>query len=127
MFGPGTDLVSFAEQSRTTFPNSRGRLSVILGNAADHADQKAEELLPVVLDGLGSLGVSLRGRVFGVRKVSEKDEFYALSPGCQRLHPTQKTGVKGLVLCGDYTLTRSLATMEGAVLSGKKAAKAVLS
>ena len=35
----------------------------------------------------------------------------------------QKTPIKGLILAGDYTLTPSLCTMEGAVISGKKAAK----
>ncbi|MGN0456257.1 MAG: FAD-dependent oxidoreductase [Acutalibacteraceae bacterium] len=46
--------------------------------------------------------------------------------GNQKLRPRQKTGIDGLTIAGDYTLTSSFATMEGAVKSGKKAAKEVL-
>ena len=125
-FGPGTDMVSFAEQSRSTFRSSEGRLSVILGNAKKYADRPIEEIMPVVLSQMASLGVHLEDEVFEARKVCEKDEFYFLGKGSQCLRPRQHTGIKGLVLAGDYTLTRSFATMEGAVLSGKKAAKECL-
>jgi len=42
------------------------------------------------------------------------------------MRPRQRTGIDGLVLAGDYTRTPSFATMEGAVISGKKAAKVSL-
>lgn len=125
-FGPGTDMVSFAEQSRSTFRGSKGRLSVILGNPREYADKSAEEILPAVLEQLESLGVQLEGHITDYRKVAEKNEFYSLDKGNQCLRPRQKTEIPGLVLAGDYTLTSSFATMEGAVLSGKKAAKQCL-
>ena len=125
-FGPGTDMVSFAEQSRTTFRGSRGRLSVILGNPREYVDKTAEEILPTVLEQMDSLGVHLRGHVMTARKAAEKDAFYSLDKGNQNLRPRQKTGVPGLTLAGDYTRTSSFATMEGAVLSGQKAARLLL-
>lgn len=125
-FGPGTDMVSFAEQSRTTFCKSHGRLSVILGNAKEYAQKSEEEILVEVLDQMDRLGVHLRGHVRDYRKVAEEDEFYALTPGSQKLRPKQRTGIQGVTLAGDYTRTASLATMEGAVLSGRKAAKNVM-
>ena len=122
-FGPGTDLVSFAEQSRTTFRNNNGRLSVIFGNANEYTDKDAEELLDTVINEMNALGVRLdKESILNYRKVAEKDEFYSLDKGNQKLRPTQKTGVQGLTLAGDYTLTPSFATMEGAVISGKLAA-----
>lgn len=123
-FGSGTDMVSFAEQSRTTFRDSKGRLSVILGNPSDYAKKSTEEILPIVLEQMETLGVHLKRNVLDVRKVSEDNDFYSLDCGNQCLRPKQKTGISGLILAGDYTLTSSFATMEGAVLSGKKAAKA---
>ncbi|MCD7826865.1 MAG: FAD-dependent oxidoreductase [Clostridiaceae bacterium] len=123
-FGPGTDLVSFAEQSRSTFPKSKGRLSIILGNPRENAKKDTRQLLPVVLKELQELGVNIKGHIKAVRKVAEDNDFYSLEKGSQSLRPPQKTGIAGLVLAGDYTLTSSFATMEGAVLSGKKAAKA---
>lgn len=122
-FGPGTDMISFAEQSRTTFRGSKGRLSVILGNPKAYATKSTEEILPTVLKQMDSLGIHLTGHVLDVRKAAEENDFYALTKGNQHLRPRQKTGIAGLVLAGDYTLTPSFATMEGAVISGKKAAR----
>lgn len=125
-FGPSTDLVSFAEQSRTTFRSSKGRLSLILGHPENYVDKTAEELIPLITEQLNSLGVSPADSVISARKISENNEFYSLSKGNQRLRPSQSTGIKGLWLAGDYTLTSSFATMEGAVLSGRKAARLIL-
>lgn len=125
-FGPGTDMVSFAEQSRSTFRNLKGRLSVILGNPKEYTEKSPETILNIVKKQMKSLGVDLSDSVTDYRKVAERDEFYSLSKGRQRLRPAQKTDIKGLTLAGDYTLTSSFATMEGAVISGKRAAKACL-
>lgn len=122
-FGPCTHLVSFAEQSRTTFRNKRGRLSVIIGKDQGLCNYTAEELLKLVKKEIFSLGIDIEKDVVRCRKVAEIDEFYSLSSGSQEKRPRQKTGIKGLILAGDYTLTPSLCTMEGAVISGKKAAK----
>lgn len=125
-FAPSTDMVSFAEQSRSTFRNTDGRLSVILGRPNKYAEQDAESILNSVLIQMKSLGIDLKDTVLNYRKVCEKNEFYSLAKGNQKLRPQQKTGINGLVLAGDYTLTSSFATMEGAVISGKKAAKICL-
>ncbi len=121
-FGPGTDMVSFAEQSHSTFRGSAGRLSVILGNPKEYCAKSEKEISDTVISQMKSLGVQLKGRVLAARKVAEEDEFYSLGCGSQRLRPRQNVGIRGLLLAGDYTLTSSFATMEGAVISGRKAA-----
>jgi 15-cis-phytoene desaturase len=50
---------------------------------------------------------------------------YKTTPGCQELRPDQTTPIKNFFLAGDYTMQRYLASMEGAVLSGKLCAGAV--
>ncbi len=50
---------------------------------------------------------------------------YKAVPGCQELRPDQVTPIKNFFLAGDYTMQRYLASMEGAVLSGKLCAKVV--
>lgn len=122
-FGPGTDMVSFAEQSRSTFGGSRGRLSVILGQPSVYAKKRTDECVAAVVEEMGRLGVELRGHITAARKVVEENSFYALTCGSQRLRPRQACGIAGLTLAGDYTRTASFATMEGAVLSGRQAAK----
>jgi uncharacterized protein with NAD-binding domain and iron-sulfur cluster len=42
-----------------------------------------------------------------------------------RYRPDQATGVPNFFLCGDYTRQEYLASMEGAVLSGKRAANKI--
>ena len=47
-------------------------------------------------------------------------------PGVDAFRPTQRTGIPGLTLAGDYTQTTWPSTMEGAVRSGRLAAQAAL-
>ena len=49
--------------------------------------------------------------------------FYSLAPGNDHLRPEQETAVPGLALAGDYTRQKYLGTMEGAVVSGERAAE----
>lgn len=122
-FGPGTDMVSFAEQSRTTFRGTKGRLSVILGHPAAYAKKDPQAILRDVIEQMCVLGVHLDGHILRFRKVAEGNDFYALTKGSQHLRPEQQTEIDGLLLAGDYTKTSSFATMEGAVLSGEQAAR----
>jgi len=50
---------------------------------------------------------------------------YKTVPGCQQLRPDQKSPISNFFLAGDYTMQRYLASMEGAVLSGKLCAQAI--
>jgi 15-cis-phytoene desaturase len=125
-FTTGTALACFAEQSRTTFRHLAGRLSVILYPPEEflHLDPPAI-LARVEADAL-RLGIDLRGRVKRYRVVRHDHDFYALRPGTERLRPSQATPIDGLSLAGDYTRQPFVASMEGAVLSGRYAADAAL-
>lgn len=125
-FGPGTDMVCFAEQSRTTFRHSKGRLSIILGNPNNYEGKSAEDTLKNVIKDAESLGIRLTNHIVGFRKVNHHQDFHSLDKGVQFLRPEQKTSIKGLTLAGDYTRTPYFATMEGAVVSGKKAADLII-
>jgi 15-cis-phytoene desaturase len=50
---------------------------------------------------------------------------YKTVPGCQQLRPDQTSPIANFYLAGDYTMQRYLASMEGAVLSGRLCAEAV--
>lgn len=120
-FGPLTSLASFAEQSRTTFRSSPGRLSVILTPPEDFIAMDPKDILKIVVDDAARLGIELKGKVKRYHKVSLPHDFYSLAPGSEALRPGQGTTVKGLALAGDYTKQKHLATMEGAVVSGHRA------
>jgi 15-cis-phytoene desaturase len=125
-FAPETCLASFSEQNQSTFQESPGRLSIILTPPEKFLNMPREEILHIVCTDLDAIGVSVRDKVTDYRVVVEPREFYALVPGSERLKPTQETPIPGLYLAGDYTRQRYLATMEGAVYSGRLAAKAIL-
>src|SRR5205823_5021255 len=124
-FGPLTNLTAFAEQSRTTFSSSAGRLSIILSPPQQFIDMPAEQVLAHLLPQLDKLAIDLSGHIKQVRKIVLPMDFYSLGTGCDQLRPLQKTPVQGLTLAGDYTRQRYLGTMEGAVYSGKLTAKLV--
>jgi 15-cis-phytoene desaturase len=125
-FAPETCLASFSEQSESTFKHLPGRLSIILTPPEKFINMPREETLEIVCSDLDSIGIHIRDKILDYRIVVEPREFYALVPGAEALKPTQQTPIQGLYLAGDYTRQRYLATMEGAVYSGKLAAQAVL-
>jgi 15-cis-phytoene desaturase len=125
-FAPETCLASFAEQSGSTFKNSKGRLSVILTPPHEFLDLKKEIVEERVIKDLEAIGIFIRDTILDSRIVIEREDFYALVPGAEKLKPTQQTPLRGLILAGDYTRQRYLATMEGAVYSGKLAARLII-
>lgn len=51
---------------------------------------------------------------------------YKATPGRQQHRPSQKTPIANFYLTGDYTMQRYLASMEGAVLSGKLTSQTIV-
>jgi zeta-carotene desaturase len=86
------------------------------GTLIDLATREIREGLPAARD-----AAVLRATV-----VREKRATFSLAPG-QPSRPSQQTGVEGLVLAGDWTDTGLPATIEGAALSGHRAAALVKS
>lgn len=123
-FSPDTAFASYAEQSKTTFTHSPGRLSIILTPPEDFINMKAAQIIKIVKEEAKRLGIDL-STMKRFRVVSRPDHYYALSPGNEKYRPLQKTDIKGLSLAGDYTKQKYLATMEGAVVSGKLAANTI--
>lgn len=125
-FGPRTHMASFSEQSRTTFGGSPGRLSIILSPPEKFVDMPAEDILELVIRDARTLGILLKGKVKDFRKICLPHDFYSLAVGHEKLRPSQHTPINGLFLAGDYTKQPFLATMEGAAVSGKRAAGLIL-
>ena len=126
IFGPNSILGTFAEQSHTTFSASRGRISTFLSPAEPYMDMKDEDILAHVVRDLARQGVDVAGHVKGAAVVRHPAEFYLLEPGSEARRPAQRTTVPGLALAGDYTKQPFICSMEGAVVSGRLAAEALL-
>lgn len=125
-FAPQTIMTSFAEESRSTFKHTKGRLSVIIGNPDKYIDFDNNDIYNLIVDEALKLGIDIKDKILNYRVVREKDKFYHLGPNHDYLKPAQETPVKGLIIAGDYTRQPLYATMEGAVISGLKASKIAL-
>jgi len=119
-----TTLACFGEQSRTTFRETSGRLSCILYPPAEWIAAPPDAIASAAVHAASSLGISPRVKRF--RVVNHPHEFYAMRPGTEALRPTARTAVEGFWLAGDYTRQPFLASMEGATISGLRAAKGIL-
>jgi 15-cis-phytoene desaturase len=119
-----TTLSCFAEQSRTTFPQTSGRLSCILYPPDQYLRLPPDIVAQSALRAAEQLGLS--PSVNRYRVVEHPNEFYAMRPGSEVLRPGPPTVVKGLWLAGDYTRQPFLASMEGATISGCNAAAQIL-
>lgn len=127
IFSPGTVIASFAEESRTTFPNSKGRLSTILAQPEKMIALSDDEVYTAVLADAQRLGLDISEEtVLAYRIITWPADFYSYTCGTYDKRPSQRTPIEGLFLAGDYTEQEYLQTMEGAVVSGRLAAEAVL-
>ncbi|WP_172194560.1 hydroxysqualene dehydroxylase [Saccharibacillus qingshengii] len=125
-FGPGTQLGSFGEQSRTTFRDKPGRTSIILVDPDALVDLPEEEVWQRTVDSLREIGLEGVDSATDYRIIRGDENFYRLSAGSEKKRPKQVTPIPGLFLAGDYTKQPFLATMEGAVISGQRAARGIL-
>lgn len=124
-FGPTTNIGTFAEQSHTTFTHVPGRLSTILIPPHPFVSLSPSEIFKKVYPDLLSLGLRVEGNIRQYRVIKHLHDFYALEPGNEHLRPPQKTPIPGLTLAGDYTQQPFFTSMEGAVISGYRAAQCV--
>jgi 15-cis-phytoene desaturase len=124
-FGPMTHIGTFAEQSHTTFTHVPGRLSTILIPPHPFVPLEPDEIFEKVYPDLLSLDLQIEGNVRRYRVIKHPHDFYALTPGNERLRPPQKTPIPGLTLAGDYTQQPLFTSMEGAVISGNRAARCI--
>jgi squalene-associated FAD-dependent desaturase len=103
-------------------------LTVSISGARGYLDQTREQIISQVRGDLEAVLPALRdAQITHALVIKERQATFAAAPGslAQRL-PTE-TPVRGLFLAGAWTDTGWPATMEGAVLSGHAAARAILS
>lgn len=114
-------IVSFSEESRSTFKNSNGRLSIILKSTENINSKKDDDIIQTVIKELKSINMDIEKNITDYRIVRHENKFYSFSPNNDKKRPTSSTPIKGLILAGDYTKQKLYSTMEGAVISGLNA------
>ena len=108
---------------RQVFGDSASHLSCVSSGAAAVVAQSNEDLASRARSELASALPSARAaQVLRSVVVRERRATFSLAPG-QPPRPDAKTAVRGLLLAGDWIDTGLPATIEGAVVSGHRAAR----
>lgn len=133
LFSRSPLLNVYADMSNTcreyANPN-RSMLELVLAPAKDWISKPDEEIVAATMNELEKLfpahfGKENRAKLLKYHVVKTPRSVYKATPGRQQYRPTQTTPIANFYLTGDYTMQRFLASMEGAVLSGKLTAQAI--
>jgi predicted NAD/FAD-dependent oxidoreductase len=94
-------------------------LSVIISGEGDHQKLSHAELAEQIIK---EIQPYIPCHPIHYKIITEKQAAFSCTVNIQNLRPNQKTPLTNFYLAGDYTQTNYPATLEGAVLSGYKAA-----
>jgi 15-cis-phytoene desaturase len=131
LFSRSPLLSVYADMSNTCkeYANpDRSMLELVLAPAKDWVSQSDEEIVAATMAELEKLfpdEIPHRAKLLKSHVVKTPRSVYKATPGRQACRPNQVTSIPNFYLTGDYTMQRYLASMEGAVLSGKLTAQAI--
>ncbi|MBD1940645.1 15-cis-phytoene desaturase [Microcoleus sp. FACHB-68] len=133
LFSRSPLLSVYADMSNTcreyANPN-RSMLELVLAPAKDWISKSDEEIVAATMTELEKLFPDhfcgeRPANLLKYHIVKTPRSVYKATPGRQECRPSQTTPIANFFLTGDYTMQRYLASMEGAVLSGKLTAQAI--
>jgi squalene-associated FAD-dependent desaturase len=111
---------------RQVFGDSASHLSFVSSGAAAVVAESNERLASLAcVELVTALPAARAARLLRSLVVRERRATFSLAPG-QPPRPSASTGVRGLVMAGDWADTGLPATIEGAVVSGHRAARLAL-
>ena len=133
LFSRSPLLSVYADMSNTceAYANpDRSMLELVLAPAKDWISKSDQEIVDATMEELKKLfpmhfGSANPAKLLKYHIVKTPRSVYKATPGRQQYRPTQETPIANFFLSGDYTMQRFLASMEGAVLSGKLTAQAI--
>ncbi|MGF1488120.1 MAG: 15-cis-phytoene desaturase [Prochloraceae cyanobacterium] len=108
----------------------RSMLELVLAPAKDWIAKSDEDIIAATMAELEKLFPDLLNgdnpaQLLKYKVVKTPRSVYTASPGRQAYRPDQKTPIANFYLAGSYTMQEYLGSMEGAVLSGKLAARKI--
>ena len=134
LFSRSPLLSVYADMSNTCreYENpDRSMLELVLAPAKDWIDKSDDEIVAATMKELEKLfpnhfGTEDSAKLLKFKVVKTPRSVYISTPGRQNYRPSQVSPIANFFLSGSYTMQRYLASMEGAVLSGKLTAQAVV-
>lgn len=133
LFSRSPLLSVYADMSNTCreYANpDRSMLELVLAPAKDWIQKSDETIVDATMSELTKLfpnhfDTENPAELLKYKVVKTPRSVYKATPGRQNYRPSQVTPISNFFLTGDYTMQRYLASMEGAVLSGKLTAQAI--
>lgn len=134
IFSRSSLLSVYADMSETCkgySSHDKSMLEMVFAPAKGWIGRPDEEILKATLEELEKLfpeEIAADGSKAKVEKftcVKTPTSVYETLPGCESMRPTQKSPIDNFIMAGDFSKQKYLASMEGAILSGKLAAKTV--
>jgi squalene-associated FAD-dependent desaturase len=105
--------------------NSHIACAVISAPGEDLKNLSKEQIIKVVSEELTQIYPHLP-TIINIKYIQEKRAAFSCTPHINALRPTSQTKVANLFIAGDYINTGYPSTLEGAVISGQQAARAIL-
>jgi 15-cis-phytoene desaturase len=133
LFSRSPLLSVYADMSNTCLEYAnpdRSMLELVLAPAKDWVSKSDEEIVAATMAELEKLFPQHftgdnPAKLLKSRIVKTPRSVYKATPLRQACRPSQETPISNFYLAGDYTMQEYLGSMEGAVLSGKLAARAI--
>lgn len=135
LFSRSPLLSVYADMSNTCreYENStKSMLELVLAPADEYIGKSDEEIIAATMEELERLFpqhigelASDRAELLKYHVVKTPRSVYKTTKGLNASRPSQRTPIHNFFLAGDFTLQMYHASMEGAVLSGKLAAKEI--
>jgi hydroxysqualene dehydroxylase len=102
-----------------------GLMAVVISGPGKHEQMNNDELVKYISDEVQQFFPDFPEQADDALVIREKRATFACTVNIEQHRPTAKTKISGLYLAGDYVNNGYPATLEGAILNGKKAAQEI--
>lgn len=135
LFSRSALLSVYADMSVTCkeyYNPNQSMLELVFAPAEEWISRSDTEIIDATMQELSKLfpdeisADQSKAKIVKYHVVKTPRSVYKTVPGCEPCRPLQKSPISGFYLAGDYTKQKYLASMEGAVLSGKLCAQAIV-
>lgn len=135
LFSRSSLLSVYADMSVTCkeyYDPNKSMLELVFAPAEEWISRSDTEIIDATMKELAKLfpdeisADQTKAKIVKYHVVKTPRSVYKTVPGSEPCRPLQRSPIEGFYLAGDYTKQKYLASMEGAVLSGKLCAQAIV-
>nr|BAK03104.1 predicted protein [Hordeum vulgare subsp. vulgare] len=135
LFSRSSLLSVYADMSlacKEYYDPNRSMLELVFAPAEEWIGRSDAEIIEATMLELAKLfpdeiaADQSKAKILKYHVVKTPRSVYKTVPNCEPCRPMQRSPIEGFYLAGDYTKQKYLASMEGAVLSGKLCAQSIV-